>query len=410
MFVILWFGIISYLNSGSTSPDNTVWQSYLGRDTTVGILPDQYANYFTYTMVRTNADIGFRIKGKFPDTRYFSFNVYSLGDNATQGSLVDHEIVTDSGKPNPFLNDRDSVDVGSDFTVHVIPSKYKNKKLNNALPFQDDAKLLTMVIRLYDYNIDDFGGVEFPTVEAFTMSEDEADIVLQPVNLPKKLDLRWIVRRRSLPGMVERLSLLYKTEQVEALDVGDAEQRFTSVPFHAIDTKGYIENNDNRYLLAGITKKEDEVYVFRFKAPTYTTGPSDINKTEVRYWSFNLGNAATYNFNALKDEDAILDEDGYVNIILASKDAEVESLARSLNYNFLEWNMPWEKALLLFRHMLANPSFEAQIDDVPPIYDDMTEFSDQEGQKYMGDYAPQGRRMSKEEFLASYSLESHESL
>ena len=410
MFVILWFGIISYLNSGSTSPDNTVWQSYLGRDTTVGILPDQYANYFTYTMVRTNADIGFRIKGKFPDTRYFSFNVYSLGDNATQGSLVDHEIVTDSGKPNPFLNDRDSVDVGSDFTVHVIPSKYKNKKLNNALPFQDDAKLLTMVIRLYDYNIDDFGGVEFPTVEAFTMSEDEADIVLQPVNLPKKLDLRWIVRRRSLPGMVERLSLLYKTEQVEALDVGDAEQRFTSVPFHAIDTKGYIENNDNRYLLAGITKKEDEVYVFRFKGPTYTTGPNDINKTEVRYWSFNLGNAATYNFNALKDEDAILDEDGYVNIILASKDAEVESLARSLNYNFLEWNMPWEKALLLFRHMLANPSFEAQIDDVPPIYDDMTEFSDQEGQKYMGDYAPQGRRMSKEEFLASYSLESHESL
>ena len=153
-------------------------------------------------MARTNDNIGFRIKGAFPDTRYFSFNVYSLGDNATQGSLVDHEIVTDSGKPNPFLYDRDSVDVGSNFTVHVIPSRYNSKKLKNALPFQDDARLLTMVIRLYDYNIDDFGGVEFPTVEAFTISEDEEDTTLQPVKLPTKLDLRWIVRRRSLPGMV----------------------------------------------------------------------------------------------------------------------------------------------------------------------------------------------------------------
>ena len=90
--------------------------------------------------------------------------------------------------------------------------------------------------------------------------------------------------------------------------------------------------------------------------------------------------------------------------MLASKDAEVERLTRELNYNFLEWNMPWEKALILFRHMLADATFEAQIDDVPPIYDHMTEFRDQEGQKYMGDYAPRGRRMSKEQFLSNFQV------
>ena len=115
-------------------------------------------------------------------------------------------------------------------------------------------------------------------------------------------------------------------------------------------------------------------------------------------------NAATYNFNAIKDEDAIIDQDGYVNIILSSADSEMEELTTQLGYNFMEWNMPWQKALILFRHMLANKSFEAQIDNVPPINSETTEFTKLEGQIFMGDYAPQGIRMSKAKFLSEYRL------
>lgn len=403
LLLLVWVFTDRYLNSGSMLPDNTVWESYIGRDTTVGILPDKYANYFTYTLARTNEDIGFKISGEFPDTRYFSFNVYSLGDNVTQGSLVDYQISTVSGRPNPFVANADSVVVDNQFNVHIIPSIHKDIDLPNVLPFRDDVKLLTMVIRLYDYNVDDFGGVDFPTVEAFSISRDNAEVSFEPQRLPRALNLRSIVRRVSLPKMVERLGLLYKTEHKYGLDKPEEpSQSHTSIPFHAIDTRGFIENNDNRYLLAAITKQEDEIYYFKFKAPSYTTGPSDINQTEVRYWSFNLGNAATYNFNALKDEDAIIDEDGYVNIILASKNVEVQELTKRLNYNFLEWNMPWEKALILFRHMLANPTFEAQIDNVPPIKVETREFKKLEGQHYMGDYAPQGIRMKKSTFLTEY--------
>ena len=403
LFLIIgWFFASRYLNSGSLQPDNSVWESYLGRDTTVGILPDSYANYFTYTLARTNQNIGFKIKGTFPDTRYFSFNVYSLGDNTTQGSLVDYQIKTDSGKPNPFLVNRDSMEGGENFTVHIIPSKFKDIDLPNKLPFRDDVKLLSMVIRLYDYNVDDFGGVEFPTVEAFTIDGDEA---MKPSRLPKALNLRWIVRRKSLPKMRERLSLLFETENTAPLDASRLNKEYYTIPFHAIDTKGFIENNDNRYLLSGITKAENEVYVFRFKAPTFTTGFEDINQTQVRYWSFNLGNAATYNFNALKDEDAKLDKFGFVNIVLANKDKEIEARTKQLGYNFLEWNMPWKKGFILFRHMLANPNFEAQIDDVPPIKEGMKDFTPIEAQKFLGDYAPQGIRMSKEDFLNEYQIQ-----
>ena len=404
--VLAYFFIIRYLNSGSIEPDNKVWTAHIGRDTTVSILPDQYANYYSYTIARTNNDMGFKIEGEFPDTRYFSFNVYSLGDNTTQGSLVDYEIETDSGKPNPFLASKDSVEVGKRYTVYILPSKHKQKKLPNVLPFRDDVKMLLMVIRLYDYNIDDFGGVELPTVQAFTMNDAVENRELNPVNLPIALNLRSIVHKTSLPSMVKRLSLLYETENTVQLDGPNSNKKFYSLPFHAIDTKGYIENNDNRYLLAAITKKEDEVFVFRFKSPSYTTGTEDITQTEVRYWSFNLGNAATYNFNALKDEDAIVDEQGYVTIVLADKDDEIEKRTKALGYNFLEWNMTWQKALILFRHMLANPNFEAQIDNVPPIKEGMTDFTALEGQKYIGDYAPQGVRMSKEDFLTEYILKT----
>jgi len=402
--VAAWLILIRCLNAGSLTPDNTVWQSYIGRDSTVGVLPDHYANYFTYTIARTNPNIGFRIKGVFPSTRYFSFNVYSLGDNITQGSLVDYQIETDSGKPNPFVANKDSVEVDNNFTVYIIPSKHKDKQLPNLLPFRDDSRLLTMVIRLYDYNIDDYGGVAFPTVEAFEMEAEVENIELKPVNLPTALNLRTIVRNVSLPGMVKRLGGVFATEKTGQLD-GPTDQKYTTVPFHAIDTRGYIENNDNRYLLAGITKKEDEVFVFRFKSPTYTTGPENINQTNVRYWSFNLGNAATYNFNGLKDEDIILDKQGYANIVLANENRELIERTKALGYNFMEWNMPWKKGFILFRHMLANPNFEAQIDKVPPINNTMTDFTPIEGQKFMGDYAPQGVRMSKAEFLATYSLQ-----
>ncbi|MFK7904373.1 MAG: hypothetical protein AB8B69_04570 [Chitinophagales bacterium] len=385
---LVYFGGLQYFNSGGLEPDNTVWQSYIGRDTTVGILPDAYANYYTYTLVRTDKNTGFKIQGKFPDTRYFSFNVYSLEDYKTQGSLVDYQIKSDSGKPNPFIADKDSIEVGTNYTSYILPEKYADKELPNQLSFGNDVRFLVMVMRLYDFNQDDYGGVGFPTIQAITLDENGGEtgkeVEITPVNLPRNLDLRGIVQKRGLPKMVERLSVVFKieetilsekpqakpyTENQNDAPIADSKptKNYYSIPFHGVNPDGFIENNDNRYLLAGITKQPEEVYVFRFKTPTYTTGYENINQTEVRYWSFNLGNSATYNFNAIKDEDAILDKEGYVTIVLGDKEASIEERVKALGFNFLEWKMTHQKAIILFRHMLADPNFEVQIDEAPPM-------------------------------------------
>ncbi len=403
LFILIPIALMGYLSSGTKHADNSVWQSYIGRDTTVGILPDKYANYFTYTFANTKK-LGYKIRGQFPDTRYFSFNMYSLGDNATQGSIVDYQIKTDSGNVNPFINEHTADNSDETYTVHLLPEN-TNHTLPNTLTYRPDAKLMTVVLRMYDYNIDDTGGVPLPTVEAFSLDDSNEDITVNTKRKPRALNLRSIVRKVSLPGMVKRLGLVYKSERITAPDKKTEVDALDQIPFHAIDTRGYIENNDNRYLLAAITKQEDELYVFRFKAPSFTTGPTDINKTEVRYWSFNLGNEATYNFNALKDEDAILDDEGFVNIVLADADPDIISRTKELGYNFMEWNMPWSKALILFRHMLANPNFHAQIEDVPPIGEETADFEIVEAKNFLGDFAPQGERMTKSQFLSIYQSE-----
>ena len=405
VLIVGWFILDNQLNNGSKKADSSVWTTFIGRDTTVGILPDQYANYFTYTVARTRKNVGFRIKGRFPKSRYFSFNVYSLGDNTTQGSLVDYQIKSDSGLPNPFVAHADSTETDDHYTIHVVPDHFKSDNLDNTLAFDNDTRLLSIVIRLYDYDVDDFGGRELPAVEAFSLEEDnQEEVAFVTERLPRPLNLRSIVRRRSLPKMVERLSVLYETEEIELLDRSTSDGDFLPIPFHAIDTRGFIENNDNRYLLAGITKQDDEVYLFKLKPPTHTSGPENINETEVRYWSFNLGNAASYNFNALKDEDAIIADDGYVYIILADEDDQViKDIARERKFNFLAWNMPWKEALILFRHMLADPSFDAQIDNVPTIKSGSDNFSELQAHHYMGDYAPSGERMNRTQFIIVYA-------
>ena len=385
-----------YFYSTPKEASNEIWTPYIGTDTSVAILLDKFANYYSYTFVRPNQSIGLKIKGEFPDSRYMSFNVYDLKDKSTQGSIIDYQIKSDSGKPNPFEPNPDSLEIGNHYTVHILPEKYNQENLANTLFFHDDVRTLIVIIRLYDFNIDDFGGVPYPTVEAIKMNDD-----YETTHLPRPLDLRPLVRKRSLPIMVKRLGKLYETEKHAPLDASPLNAHKT-IPFHAVDKRGYIENNDNQYLMAAITKKEDEVYLFKIKSPSYTTGPENINQTQVRYWSFNLGNAATYNFNGLKDEDLILDDEGYAFILLANADNELKERSIELGYNFMEWNMPHKDGLILFRHMLAHPEFEAQITDVP-IFDTLdVDFTGVEAHKYIGDYSPQGIRLSKEEFLNEY--------
>ena len=382
-----------YLNSGSIEPDNSVWNEHIGRDTTVGLWPDKYANYFSYTFVRTDENIGIKIKGQFADARYMSFNVYNLEDKSTQGSIIDSEILTDSGNPNPTL---DGSPTGEEqYTIHVIPEKYKDADLPNKLVFRDDSKILLIVIRYYDFNQDDYAGVPLPTTQAFELNESQ----IEPVNLPLALNLKSMVDG---PKIAESIWFMYDTENLEALDGPKTKQQYYSLPFFRVIGEGMIQNYDNLYLLSAVTKKEDEVYVMKFKAPTFVKTAEDIGKADVRYWSVNIGDDISYVFNALKDEDCVIDSSGYATIVMAQENEAIKNRCKALGFNFMEWNITRDRAFIIYRNMLSNPAFSGHFNQVSPLPEGAN-YVDFEANTQIGEYAPKGFRMKSKDFLKEFT-------
>ena len=102
----------------------------------------------------------------------------------------------------------------------------------------------------------------------------------------------------------------------------------------------------------------------------------------------------------MKDEAVLTDSLGYMTIVLGDRNEMIENICDEQGFHFMHWNMTWPKALILFGHMLAAPSFEAQIDHVPAIPAGLSDFTELEVYKNMGEYTPYGFRMPKNAFIA----------
>ena len=161
------FGLNRWLNSGSIEADNSVWYEYIGQDTTVGLWPDIYANYYAFTYYKTKDNLRLKIRGTFPNTRYLSFNIYNIRDKTTQGSLIDADIIAQQSFEIDDQSKR------REYEINILPKKYAGLDLENKLVFADDAKMFLVVMRLYDFNEDNYGGVDLPNIQAFNL--DKAD-------------------------------------------------------------------------------------------------------------------------------------------------------------------------------------------------------------------------------------------
>jgi len=382
------FAINRWLNSGSLEPDNTVWYEYIGQDTTVGLWPDIYANYFAYTYYKTKDNLGLKIKGNFANTRYQSFNVYNIRDKSTQGSLIDADIIAQESF------EIDDISKNKEYEINILPKKYENLELENKLVFADDAKMFLVVMRLYDFNEDNYGGVQLPKVQAFDLDKEDT---FEPLRLPKGLNLRKFV---SGPKIAEDIWFMYKSENLFPLDGPENVKPNYKLPFYRIIGEGMIQNNDNLYLLSAVTKQESELYILKFKAPSFAKETEDIGHTDVRYWSVNIGDDLSYDFNAIKDEDCIIDSSGFVTIIIGDDDASVRAKCDSLGLNFLEWNVPRDKGYIIYRNMLSAKDFTGNFNKVPALKDTGNEvFETKETSNYIGDYAPVGYRITYHDFL-----------
>ena len=319
-----------------------------------------------------------------------SYNVYNLTDQSTQGSVVDVDIEAEK----PFIiNDKTAEDT---YSIHVLPEKHANSSLPNQLIYKEGAAVLLVIIRLYDFNQDDYGGVALPGVEAFKLEDSDEK---KSVPLPSPISL---INSWKPEEIAKDFTYIFESEETKVLDAPKKE--YASLPFFRVTGERMLQNNDNLYLISAITKKENELYVIKFKPPSYVKEQKDIGQTDVRYWSMMIGSDLSYTFNTIKDEDCLIDENGKVTIVIGDNDAELKERVAALGFNFMEWNITRNKGFVIYRNMLTSKEFEGHILKLDAMTEkDKKDFSKFEAGQFIGEYAPKGIRMSTEDFFGEYN-------
>lgn len=357
------------------------WEGpFMGTNNTVAYIPDYYAVYY-YFVVKELQDLYIQINGEYGNARYMSYNIYNATtlSNTGTGSILDKEITPYCDSYNPFSSGVDTNGNLTNYSVNVVSNSLG---LDNELVFPPATDSLVVMLRYYvpkDSN-GAIAGVELPSIIGKkTDMSGEIDLSFSQLSTPEVGPLE-----AELTLMAEVVSILSD-----------------SIGFWKLDSSSLLANKDNKYLISPTVCSEDQLAIIRFKPPTFNTD-TDITQTkDVRYWSLNIGDAATFTYNGIKDEDATITDDGWCYVVFGrTNNQEVKDKCEELNYNYLEWRVPSDTGIIIYRNLVGDPLFEGwlgNVDEFKP-YEPLTVL-EKLSQNYIGDYAPRGRRMSIADFL-----------
>jgi uncharacterized membrane protein len=339
----------------------SVWTAYLGDSDTIPAFPDRYANYWAYGFSRASMpQLGIRLTGKMPNARYASVNVYDISTQNSEGALLDELIIS-------CTND------ASKYVINVVASGTNTEGLDNVLQYDAAIDSVAIMLRYYLPEGDAQGGTDLPLKYGFD-TETGKEMSL-PVNIPLSANL-------DLSQLQSAVAPFFLVEED------------TAMWFYNINPDGLYANFDNNYLATPITPAADEVYMVRFKAPNV--------QTDVRYWSLTQSNNSTFSFGTLSDADAYVAADGYVNVVIASPDAEIITKAAGLNL-FEKEIQPNAGLVLIYRNLYTEPGFEGDISLVPRIsINNISNLPELRSQNFINDYGPIGKRMSRQDFLDDF--------
>ncbi|MBI2823448.1 MAG: PhnD/SsuA/transferrin family substrate-binding protein [Planctomycetia bacterium] len=365
-----------------------------GEADTVNPFPDQNASYWSYRFAHpVGENFGLRIRGHFPHARFMGFAIYDQESMIAGDSLVDSEIEPDRGSKNPFAPGADRNARARAYTAWLVPHDRHRTPDGSAnlvhIPPPEPgqrAQSLELWYRVYLPDarfVDDPAGVALPTIEAVDLKTGEA------VACPPSRSLRnWI------GGALCNIPPTRGDGRLE---------------FYRSEGKATFANPDNRYIVARLDFTRQPIVVIRFKAPRYTDTCREPDKPlsdedEVRYWSMSLGGISMRTSASLADTSAIVDESGWVTVVVGPESMAEEVAARGLNF------LPRGRLLvpfLIYRNMLPR-NFAGSHDKVP-IWPPARRSSIEEpsviaAQHFIGDYAPQGRYYGRDEFLAAFPV------
>lgn len=381
------------------TPKEQWGKTWVGNDGTIFAYPDLYVNYWEYTWY-TNDDLVLCVKGAFPSARFFSFSLYDdeLGE-AIEG-FADREIIPDEGSVNPYLEESSTANY---FTVYIVPSTASDDMIarlpsKNVCKLKDGVNRATIIMREY-LGIDEYGGVELPTIQAFdihTLKEVAAPLRMNSnvVNFPTNYTHLW----------------------------SDENQ---DVPFFLATKGAYYPNNSTDYLYARTILPDDQVFVFSFIPVPLPKTVADYKDAPARYWSMCFGSARdTHSYYSVYDEQANVPDGKKCTFVVCMKQnprlddirQKVESeKAKGKYVELIEWDRQRKSVegqeigdciVTLYRNILPDKNWEYSISRMTPTpYGDPVNTSKADpdnmiAHRALGDYGPYGLKYPNAEFLS----------
>jgi hypothetical protein len=148
---------------------------------------------------------------------------------------------------------------------------------------------------------------------------------------------------------------------------------------------GFLSNIHNAYLYAPIAKDNGLVLATRMKAPTFpNTRPPALRMPggQLRYFSLCQNESQSQRFIACKtDDQTTVNRDGFMNYVVSTPAERPANARPECGVTWIPWG-PQAGGVLIYRHMLPDPSFAQAIQRVP---------EQGKERQVMGDYFPLSR-------------------
>jgi hypothetical protein len=370
--------------------------------------PDEAATYWVATLPALPG-ARLRIDGRYPQARYFSFNVYDPALRPVD-AITDYQILPRVAGTNPYQDA--GAAAGGGYVAYVVDGATPDPRATNTL-YTNVVRApggagglpnpsITLIYRIYLPEIDGSGGVPLPQLTLETADGATAPVSfaqcdpLPPDGLPSLLNEA--IRDASYPPGVDvvpvpiapsepRITRFYGLP--ETLRVLASNAVGFDLPLQQITASdtggGFLSNVDNAYVTTMASRDKGALYIVRARAPVWAREPVDapLGDAQLRYWSICSNEFVSQRFVAcLADHEVALDDAGYFTVVVSDPDQQPANAVAGQGslggMNWLPWGGAYADSVLIYRHMLPSPQFAEAIQNVPygtPVEDAMGEYA-----------------------------------
>lgn len=350
------------------------WPVRDGSDLVNIAFPDKAAHYWG-SVASGIPQTGIVIRGRYPKARYFSLHTY----NATLGAydaLTDHEIEPTSGE-NPFIQP-DGAPAGGRWEVRVIPGDRPASAPPNTLYTGSSSGVPNLAsILLYRIYVskdpaDPEGSVGLPSIHP-TFAGSEVGPGFPGCSITSALPsagLNEQIRELNWPDQLKiptrgatdppRWRKFFGFGGAIADQIGSEELR--PLLDGSLPEGGFLNNLDNDYMTASISRELGEVVVLRAKMPTFPdtrAGEPAARRTQLRYWSLCQNHAITQRYvDCLADHETVLDRKRRATFVVSDPEDRPSNAVTKRGVNWLPWGGIYSSGLLIYRQMVAARGFD----------------------------------------------------